>query len=64
MPTDSATKVVQINAPFADVLATIRDVQSQAEWIRDPRGRGTGGIRGEWIAGNRPAQGVRDRRHG
>jgi uncharacterized membrane protein len=37
MPTDSATRVVEINAPFADVLATIRDVQSQAEWIPEIR---------------------------
>ncbi|MFZ2172925.1 MAG: SRPBCC family protein [Rhodococcus sp. (in: high G+C Gram-positive bacteria)] len=33
MPTDSATKTVQVKAPFAEVLATIRDVKSQAEWI-------------------------------
>ncbi len=33
MPTDSATKTVHIQAPFADVLATIRDVESQVEWI-------------------------------
>jgi len=33
MPTDSATKTVHIEAPFADVLATVRDVESQVEWI-------------------------------
>lgn len=38
MPTDSATKVVEINAPLAEVLATIRDVESQAEWIPEIRG--------------------------
>lgn len=32
MPTDFATKTVHIGAPIADVLATIRDVASQAEW--------------------------------
>jgi uncharacterized membrane protein len=33
MPTDRATKTVEIKAPFADVLATIRDLESQVEWI-------------------------------
>ncbi|HME76019.1 MAG TPA: SRPBCC family protein [Mycobacterium sp.] len=33
MSTDSASETVQIEAPFAEVLATIRDVESQAEWI-------------------------------
>lgn len=33
MPTDSATKTVHIEAPFADVLATVRDVESQVVWI-------------------------------
>ena len=37
MPTDSATKVVEINAPFAEVLATIRDVASHVEWIPEIR---------------------------
>ena len=47
MPTDSATKVVQINAPFADVLATIRDVQSQVEWIPEIlEVEVSGGVRG------------------
>ncbi|WP_040796196.1 SRPBCC family protein [Nocardia higoensis] len=33
MPTDSATKTVRLRAPRARVLATIRDVGSQPEWI-------------------------------
>lgn len=33
MPTDSATKTVRVHAPAAQVLATIRDVKSQPEWI-------------------------------
>jgi len=33
MPTDSATRTVEVSAPFADVLATIRDVEGQADWI-------------------------------
>ncbi|MBF6354461.1 SRPBCC family protein [Nocardia higoensis] len=33
MPTDSATKTVRLHAPVARVLATIRDLQSQPEWI-------------------------------
>ncbi|WP_040834646.1 SRPBCC family protein [Nocardia brevicatena] len=33
MPTDSATKTVRVHAPAARVLATIRDVKSQPEWI-------------------------------
>jgi len=33
MPTDSATKTVRLHAPRARVLATIRDVGSQPEWI-------------------------------
>ncbi|MFC4785503.1 SRPBCC family protein [Nocardioides sp. MAHUQ-72] len=33
MPTDSATRSVVVKAPFAEVLATIRDVESQADWI-------------------------------
>ncbi len=38
MPGDSAKKVVQINAPFADVLATIRDVESQVGSTRGRKG--------------------------
>lgn len=33
MPTDSAEQTVEVQAPFEDVLATIRDVESQVEWI-------------------------------
>ena len=33
MPTDSATQTIEVAAPFDEVLATIRDVESQAEWI-------------------------------
>ncbi|MGW4579777.1 SRPBCC family protein [Rhodococcus aetherivorans] len=33
MPTDSATKTVQVEAPMGTVLATIRDLESQTEWI-------------------------------
>lgn len=33
MPTDSAEQTVEVRAPFKDVLATIRDVESQVEWI-------------------------------
>lgn len=33
MPTDSATKTVRVHAPASRVLATIRDVKSQPEWI-------------------------------
>ena len=33
MPTDSSTQTVEVAAAFDDVLATIRDVASQPEWI-------------------------------
>lgn len=33
MPTDTATQTIAISAPLADVLATIRDVESQPDWI-------------------------------
>ncbi|MET7771691.1 SRPBCC family protein [Nocardia sp. NPDC005366] len=33
MPTDSATKTMRVHAPVARVLATIRDLKSQPEWI-------------------------------
>lgn len=33
MPTDSAEQTVEVQAPLKDVLATIRDVESQVEWI-------------------------------
>ena len=35
MPTDSATASVTIAAPFDDVLAVVRDVASQVEWVRE-----------------------------
>ncbi|QNN53297.1 SRPBCC family protein [Nocardioides mesophilus] len=33
MPTDHATDAIEVKASFADVLATLRDVESQPEWI-------------------------------
>ena len=33
MPTDSATQDIEIEAPLDKVLATIRDVESQPDWI-------------------------------
>ncbi len=33
MPTDTATRSVEVAAPYDAVLGTIRDVGSQAEWI-------------------------------
>lgn len=33
MPTDSATQTIEVAAALDDVLATIRDVGSQPEWI-------------------------------
>lgn len=33
MPTDTATQTIAITAPLADVLATIRDIESQPVWI-------------------------------
>lgn len=33
MPTDSSTQTVVVKAPFAEVLATLRDVESQPDWI-------------------------------
>lgn len=33
MPTDTATQTIEVDAPFDDVLATIRDIESQSEWI-------------------------------
>lgn len=33
MPTDTATQSVEVQARFEEVLATLRDVESQAEWI-------------------------------
>ena len=33
MPTDSSTQTVEVAAPLAVVLETIRDIESQATWI-------------------------------
>lgn len=33
MPTDEASLTVEVAAPFDEVLATIRDVVSQVEWV-------------------------------
>ena len=33
MPTDHAQQTIEIEASYADVLATLRDIESQAEWI-------------------------------
>jgi hypothetical protein len=33
MPTDHARETVEIKAPFREVLDTLRDIESQAEWI-------------------------------
>jgi uncharacterized membrane protein len=33
MPTDNARQTVEVKAPFAEVLETLRDVETQPEWI-------------------------------
>ncbi|MGN6131131.1 MAG: SRPBCC family protein [Nocardioidaceae bacterium] len=33
MPTDTAKQTIEVKATFDEVLATLRDVESQAEWI-------------------------------
>ena len=33
MPTDTATKTIEVKASLDDVLATIRDVEGQVSWI-------------------------------
>jgi hypothetical protein len=33
MPTDNAVKTIEVEAPYTGVLATLRDIESQAEWI-------------------------------
>ncbi len=33
MPTDRSVQTVEVGAPLADVLATLRDVESQPAWI-------------------------------
>lgn len=35
MPTDTAEKTVRIQAPAGRALATIRDVESQTEWVHE-----------------------------
>ena len=33
MPTDNARQTIEVKAPYDEVLATIRDVESQPDWI-------------------------------
>jgi Polyketide cyclase / dehydrase and lipid transport len=33
MPTDHAQQTIEIEAPYDDVLATVRDIESQVDWI-------------------------------
>ncbi len=33
MPTDNAVQTIEVEASYAEVLATLRDIESQAEWI-------------------------------
>jgi carbon monoxide dehydrogenase subunit G len=33
MPTDNAVRTIEVKAPLAEVLALLRDIESQAEWI-------------------------------
>ncbi len=33
MPTDHARETIEIKVPFSEVLDTLRDIESQAEWI-------------------------------
>jgi uncharacterized membrane protein len=33
MPTDNAVQTIEVKAPFAEVLAVLRDIESQPEWI-------------------------------
>jgi hypothetical protein len=35
MPVDSATATVVVAAPFAEVLAVVRDVANQVEWVKE-----------------------------
>ena len=63
MPTDHARETVEVAAPFDEVLATIRDVESQVGVDPgDPRGRAARGLRGRRPPGHRALQGVGDRR--
>jgi hypothetical protein len=33
MPTDHARETIEIKAPFSEVVETLRDIESQVEWI-------------------------------
>ncbi len=35
MPTDRASQTIEITAPYDRVLATIRDVESQPQWVKE-----------------------------
>ena len=35
MPTDTASQTLEVHAPFDRVLAVIRDVQTQPEWVKE-----------------------------
>ena len=35
MPTDTASRTVTVEAPLAEVLAVIRNVESQPEWVKE-----------------------------
>lgn len=37
MPTDTATATVVVDAPLATVLETLRDVETQSEWVPEIR---------------------------
>ena len=37
MPTDTATSTVVVNAPLASVLETLRDVETQSDWVPEIR---------------------------
>ena len=35
MPTDTASQSLEVHAPLDGVLAVIRDVQTQPEWVKE-----------------------------
>jgi uncharacterized membrane protein len=35
MPTDEASQTVEVNAPFEEVLATIRDIETLPDWVKE-----------------------------
>ena len=37
MPTDEASRTVTVAAPFDEVLATVRDIESEPEWVEEIR---------------------------